>query len=228
MTKIGVLSGVFNLRRFIDKLRRGGDAKPESSHPLYRLAPARDLGVRRVRLSSLIESSDKKEGPSGGKFEGAVLNFPKPGKALAAILSFWGLESDGRREPEVRVARVQGKYIVEKGRQSLALASAMGLDYICARVTEYDYDTLKKKMRVFRFPEGTMVGVPTGDRKRYSYHGVDAGELDLLLGRHRIPLIDDVTASYNNAARVSMARAGGAAAPAGKKRPLKLVCADNQ
>lgn len=223
MTRLSVLSGVSNLRRFVEQLQGGVDVKPESSYPLYRLAPSRDLGVRRVRLSSLAGTAAAKVDTRGRKAEGTVLNFPKPGRLLAAILSFLGLESDGHREPEVRVAIVQGKYIVEKGRQKLALASAIGLDYVCARVTEYDYDALKKRMRVFRFQEGTMVGVLAGDRKRYSYHGVGVDDLDLLLGRHRIPFIDGVAAADNTSARVSMARAGGAIVPARSKRQLKLV-----
>jgi|GEM_PF-5966798 len=226
MTRAGTPGGVFKqLKEFIGRLWGFGEAGPAGAgYPLYRLAPSRDLGVRRVRLSFLIGMTRAEPGRSRGKKAGnTVLNFPKPGKPAALVLTWLGLEPGAAGEPPVRVARVKGDYIVEKGWERLILASVLGLDYICARVTEYDYEVFLKKMRVFRFPEGTMVGVLSGNGKRYVYHGVGDGDLSLLLGRYRVTIIDRTVAPSDTGSPVKAARAGGGAAPVKTKRQLRLV-----
>ncbi|MCL6635110.1 MAG: hypothetical protein K6T29_05000 [Peptococcaceae bacterium] len=217
-----IAGGLASFRRLLHGLRRG-ELKGSGGFPLYRLAPARDLGVRRVRLSSLTGGCAPGAGPRGKKDARAVLHFPRPGGLAASFLALLGLEPGGTEALPVRVARVQGSYVVEKGWGRLLLASLLGLEYVCARVVEYDYGALKKNMRVFRFPEGVMVGVVSAGGKRCSYHGVEAGDLDLLLTRHGVPFVDSIAAPGYVRGRASMARAGGAAAPARVSRQLKLV-----
>ncbi|MCL6558282.1 MAG: hypothetical protein K6U74_05675 [Firmicutes bacterium] len=224
MTITGRLSALRNLFDWFKRTGRAGSKEEVNHYPLYRLAPSRDLGVRRVRLSSISDAVLINQPDSVKDHNHKVFHYPKPGKFMSAILTLCGLESEGRRKPVVRVAKIEGAYYIEQGQQWLALAVFLRREYICAGVVEYDYSALKKKMRIFRYPEGIMVGVANGKKGSYSYHGVSPADLNHLLKRHRIVFEDRTAVSAGNfSAKVNMARAGATTTRVRSKPHLKLV-----
>lgn len=186
MTKLSG-SSLGKLISYLRNVAPEGCERPEKSYPLYWLAPGKDLGVRRVRLSSLCSLAGV-----AAKYahDSNIYHYPKTSKLVKYILSILGLENRGQKEPALRVVKIDGKYFVEQGHKLLQLAKALDLEYVSVKVVEYGYEILKRKMQVLKYPDLEMVAIATGQKGSYSYQGVSAENVDVLLKQHRIPLVD--------------------------------------
>ncbi|MCL6507304.1 MAG: hypothetical protein K6T59_09775 [Bryobacteraceae bacterium] len=124
----------------------------------------------------------------------------------------------------VRVAKIDGRYIVEQGQKGIRLAALFNRDWVVARVVEYDYTSLKKRMRVFVHQDGSIVGVAGRDKGSYSYHGLCAANVEVLLKNHRVPC-EDLVVEAGRKSAAGLARAGGAgtAAPGRARSRGNLV-----
>lgn len=161
--------------------------RPEASYPLYWLAPCKDLGARRVRLSSLCSIAGAK--PKHEE-DSNIYHYPATGRLVKYVLSLLGLESWGKKEPAIRVIRIDGKYFVEQGHKYLRMAQAFNLETVSVKVVEYSYELLKRKMKVFKYPDLELVAITTSQKGTHSYQGVSAEQVEVLLKEHKIPLVD--------------------------------------
>jgi len=207
MTKLSDLKSFVN--NLVNQLKRKDFVvedckKPENNYPLYWNAPTIDRGVRRVRLSSISNMQPKHAADSN------IYHLSKKTGLLAFVLSVTGIEPRDGKEPLVRVAKIEGSYIVEQGQQGVRLAALLNRDYINALVIEYDYAALKKRMRVFMNNDGAIVGVAGREKGSYSYHGICPANMEVLIRHHRIPCQDDIPEVTVQKSAAGMARGGGA------------------
>lgn len=164
-----------------------GCEKPEKIYPLYWLAPARDLGVRRIRVSSLCSLVGA---AAKCAHDSNIYHYPKLCRIVKYVLMALGLEAKGQKEPAIKVVKIGGKYFVERGHRFLLLAKALNLDYVSVRIMEYCYENLKRNMQVLKYPDLEIVAIAAGQKGSYNYLGVSAENADVLLKQHRIPLVD--------------------------------------
>lgn len=217
-----------SLAKFISYLRNSAPddcERPEKSYPLYWLAPGRDLGVRRVRLGSLCSLAGA---PVKCAHDSNIYHYPRTARFVKYIFSLLGLESRGQKEPAIRVAKIDGKYFVEQGHKLLQLANAFKLEYVSVKVVEYGYEILKRKMQVLKYPDLELVAIATGQKGTFSYQGVSAEQVDVLLKHHRIPLVDHsvaMTKACSGAPAVTLRRQGRTEGPAaaGNRPQLTLI-----
>lgn len=183
MTKLtsGKLTGLFKNITPKDCVR------PEAAYPLYWLAPNRDLGIRRVRLSSLCTITAAAPKPVQ---DSNIYHYPQYSGLVKYLLSFLGLESSDKKDPAIRVIKICGKYFVEQGQKALRVARALGLDYVSVKVVEYNYENLRRRMQLLKYPDVEIVAVATGQKGSYSYQGISAEHAAVLLKQHRVPLAD--------------------------------------
>lgn len=156
--------------------------RPERNYPLYWLAPTVDRGAKRVQLNHLII------GESGPAPDSKIYYYSKFSKLIVLLLSLAGFKQREGKEPRVRLARIEGCYVVEKGHYGIRLAAFLGRDYVLARVIEYDYASLKKNMFVQLNVYGGIVGVAGGENGTYRYYGVCPENLEVLISRHNVPV----------------------------------------
>jgi len=202
MTKLNVLK-VF-VSNLVKQLKRKDfvvedHKRPENNYPLYWLAPTIDRGLKRVHLSS-VSNFENKRGQ-----ESNIYHFPKTSKFIAFVLSVLGVEPRSGKEPMLRVAKIDGRYVVEQGQQGIRLAALLNRDYVLAKVVEYDYVTLKRRMRVFTHQDGSLVGVAGKEKGSYSYHGLCPTNVEVLISRHRVPC-EDLTVEVGRKSAVGMGR----------------------
>lgn len=159
--------------------------RPERHFPLYWLAPVVDLGVRRVRLSCILSGGD------GHGVNSKLYLYPRISKPLVLILPILSLPLLKRlngKEPPVRLARIEGRNVIEKGHYGIRLAAFLNREYVLARVMEYDYASLKKRMFVQLNMYGGIVGVTGEEKGTCSYYGVCPENADVLINRHNVPV----------------------------------------
>lgn len=171
-----------------------GWERPEKNYPLYWLAPGKDLGIRRVRLSLLCSLAGV---ATARAYDSNIYHYPKSSKLTRYMFSLLGLECRGQKEPAIRVVKIEGKYFVEQGHKLLQLARTLDMEYVSAKVVEYGYEVLKRKMQVLRYSDLEMVAIATGRNGSYSYQGVSAEHVDVLLKQHRVPLVDHTIVMAN-------------------------------
>lgn len=70
---------------------------------------------------------------------------------------------NGKKSP-VRVARIEGKNIIEGGLHWVRLAALLNLTLLPVRVVEYDYISLRKRMFVTVQREGALVGITSREK----------------------------------------------------------------
>ena len=205
MTKLNVLK-VF-VGNLVKQLRKKDfvvedHKRPENNYPLYWLAPAVDRGLKRVRLSS-ISNFENRRG-----LDSNLCHLLRTPKLISFVLSVLGVEPGNGKDPMVRVARIDGRYVVEQGQRGIRLAALLNRDYVLARVVEYDYASLKKRMRVFMHQEGSIVGVAGKEKGSCSYHGLCPGNVEVLISRHRVPC-EDHTAEVGRKSAIGIGRGAG-------------------
>ncbi|MCL6634409.1 MAG: hypothetical protein K6T29_01400 [Peptococcaceae bacterium] len=159
---------------------------PEKVYPFYWLAPRKELGMRRVWLSALYPSA-RAERPAGA---GNIHRFPRTTGPLKFLLSILGIECRRGKVPAVHVAKIDGRYFVERGRRHLRLAAALNLEYIKVHLVQYSYASLKRQMHVLKYPGLDLVAVAQGPKGIYDYYGAPEETVDVLLKEHRVPCID--------------------------------------
>ena len=198
--------------------------RPEAAYPLYWLAPHKDLGVRRVSLSSLtnIATSAPKRVQ-----ECNIYHYPQNTGLVKYLLSFLGIECSGKKDPAVRVIKICGKFFVEQGHKALQIALALGLDYVSVKLVEYNYENLRKRMQLLKYPDVEIVAIATGQKGSYSYQGISPEHAAVLLKDHRVPLADHTVVeakACSGAGPVPGSRSNRAGRQNGGNRPkLTLV-----
>lgn len=155
--------------------------RPERHYPLYWLAPAIDRGIKRVRLSSLLNCKEH-------ELDSKIYYYSRISKLLVMMLSFFGLRQREGKEPLVSLVRIEGRYIVEKGHYRIRLAAFLNRDHVLARVIEYDYASLKKRMLIQLNVYGGIVGVAGAEKGSCSYYGVSPENAEVLISRHKVPV----------------------------------------
>lgn len=188
MTKISVIKnfagGLANkLKKILFVL--GVEFKnPKLDYPLYWLAPAIDRGAKYVKIRSMYKEAPRYEAKSN------LFHLPGTYGILKFVLSVMGLGPREGKKPRIKVARIEGGYMVERGQHWVRLAALINPDYVYARVVEYDFISFKKRMHVLQQPNGAIVGVTGGQKGRIDYYGIYPAQLDVLVRCHRVPSED--------------------------------------
>jgi hypothetical protein len=217
MTKTSVINGFFSTRpagRLKKKILAltANFKKPKYDYPLYWLAPAIDRGLKYVKVATFL-----KEDTPGHKGKSNIFHFPWVPGPLKGVLSLIGLGLRGGKAPHIRIARIDGQFMVERGHFWMRLAALLGLDYIRVKVVEYDFGSLKKRMHILKQPNGALVGVSGGRKGRCSYYGIYPAQLDVLVRCHRVPCEDQTVITVREPA-VGMGTVRAPAGKAAKKR----------
>lgn len=217
MTKIGVIKGfvgsvVDRLKKKMLILMADDFKKPKYEYPLYWLAPTIDRGLKNISVGSIFKETFNHNSESN------LFHYPGTPKHLKFVLSILGLDPCKRKEPLVRVARIDGQYMVEQGQKWVRLAAFLNLCYIPVRVVEYDYASLKKRMHILKQPNGALVGVTAGQKGNCNYYGIFPAQLDVLVRSHRIPGEDLSAVTMQKSAVVGMGRMPASEGKAAKNR----------
>lgn len=190
MTKTSVING-FSSSCPAGKLKKkilaltADFKKPKYDYPLYWLAPAIDRGLKYVRLGSFLkEDVPKHSGKSN------IFHFPGMPGLLKAVLSLIEFGLRKGKDPHIRIARIDGQFMVERGHLWMRLAALLGLDYIRVKIVEYDFGSLKKRMHILKQPNGTLVGVSGARKGICNYYGIYPAQLEVLVRCHRVPCED--------------------------------------
>lgn len=219
MTKLNDIKNFF--RNLVNQLKKKDYLvedcrRPENNYPLYWLAPSVDRGLQRVRLRSVYRGGLKHDDISN------IYHYPKYSKFLTFALSFIGLAPRPGREPLVRVIRIEGRNIVEQGQRGVRLAALLNQDYVIARVVDFDYASLKKRMRVFMHQDGAIVGVAGTKKGVYNYHGLCPENVEVLIERHNV-LCQDLAAAGEQKSAAGMGRSSANISQARGKARTNLV-----
>lgn len=192
--------------------------RPENNYPLYWLAPSVDRGLQRIRLRTICNAKSTHDKISN------IYHYPKLSRFLTFVLSFVGLMPRPGKDPLVRVVKIEGRYIVEQGQQGVRLAAILNLEYVMAKVVEYDYASLKKRMRVFMYQDGAIVGVAGSKKGVYNYHGLCPVNVEVLVHRHKVLCQDFVApAEQKSAAGMGRSSANIGQVQAKARRNLVLI-----
>lgn len=220
MTKIGVIKGYMDsmfakLKKKMSILTVADSKKPKYEYPLYWLSPTIDRGLKNVSVGSIFKGAFKHDGDSN------LFHFPSTSKYLKFILSIIGLEPRRDKQPLIRVARIEGQYMVERGWHWVRLAALLNLGYVSVRVVEYDFTSLKKRMHILKQPNGAIVEVAGSKKGSSNYYGIFPAQVEVLIRSHRVPCEDHSAVTLQRPA-VNMGRMPAPEGKAAKNRS-KLV-----
>lgn len=220
MTKIGVIMGYVGsmfakLKKKMFILTVADTKKPKYDYPLYWLAPTIDRGLKNVSVGSIFKGAFKHDGESN------LFHFPRMSKNLKSVLSIIGLEPRKDKQPLIRVARIEGRYMVERGWHWVRLAALLNLGYVSVRVVEYDFTSLKKRMHILKQPNGAIVEVTGGKKGNSNYYGIFPAQVEVLVRSHRVPYEDHSAVTIQEPA-VNMGRMPATEGKAAKNRS-KLI-----
>lgn len=150
------------------------------SHPLYRLAPSTDLGVRQLRLQSLIEQGPKRDNVCN------IVHFPRHNGFFKYIITFLGL-TPRKEKVALQVAKIGNSYLVEKGLTKLKLAILLRQERIAVRIIQYDYFALKIRMGLEKCSKTDVVRLACKNGRGYDYYMITPAQVEVLINRHRVP-----------------------------------------
>jgi hypothetical protein len=154
--------------------------KIQNKYPLYWLAPTTDLGVRQIRLRSLLIGDSQYDNKCN------VIRFPRAPKILKYFLSFLGLAAKKEQAAPIRVAKLGNLYFVEKGIKRLRLAILLNLEYVTVNLVYYNYLSLKNRMRICKLTNINVIKLACPDGNGYDCYAVSPAHIEVLIKRHKV------------------------------------------
>jgi hypothetical protein len=170
-----IIAGVFEKLSLLEN-----PEKIQNKYPLYWLASTTDLGVRQIRLRSLFERDSQHEGTCN------VIRFPRVPKFLKFFLLFMGLAAKKDKATPIRVAKLGNCYYAEKGIKRLRLAILLNLECVTVNVVQYDYSSLKSRMRIHKSSNMDVIKLAGINGNGYDYYAITPAHIEVLIKRHKV------------------------------------------
>ncbi|MCL6638180.1 MAG: hypothetical protein K6T80_00685 [Firmicutes bacterium] len=155
-----------------------------NAYPYYWLSPRVDRGVKRVRLNALLQEADL----SGGNSK--IFHMRSISKLAALFFPAASSPAGRNRRTPIHLARIEGRYIIEKGRLWVFLAFLLNLARVPVQVVEYDYPSLKRRMQILIQPGGPIVAIAGGQGSSCEYYGLYPAHAETLARLHQVPRVD--------------------------------------